>query len=217
MTLPWNSTTNPWTSLYLGNQRLGSSLSIAVDPRDRASVLVAWGDGPTWEATQTLRVRWSGNEGHTWSDDILVIPNATNPALAITADGRAGLLYQQLVSRRFVTRQVLWWETHLRVTRNLWAGPSDDILLARTLDTPRSFDPYLGDYADLQAVGRDFYGVFSADNTPDLGNFPGGVRYQRNCDFNRRLLFDVDNFTVVPTSVDPFFFHVTWFDRDRKP
>jgi hypothetical protein len=217
VTLPWNSTTNPWTSLYLGNQRLGSSLSIAVDPRDSASVLLAWGDGPTREATQTIRVRWSGNEGHTWSDDILVIPNATNPALAMTADGRSGLLYQQLVSRRFLTRQVLWWETHLRVTSNLWAGPSEDILLARTLDKPRSFDPYLGDYADLQAVGRDFYGVFSADNTPDFANFPNGVRYQRNCDFNRHLLFDVNNIAVVPSSVDPFFFHVTWLDRDTKP
>jgi hypothetical protein len=135
----------------------------------------------------------------------------------MTADGRSGLLYQQLVSRRFLTRQVLWWETHLRVTSNLWAGPSEDILLARTLDKPRSFDPYLGDYADLQAVGRDFYGVFSADNTPDFANFPNGVRYQRNCDFNRHLLFDVNNIAVVPSSVDPFFFHVTWLDRDTKP
>lgn len=208
VTVPWT----PPSFTYLGNQRVGSSLSIAVDPRDRATALVAWGDGPTREATQTLRVRWTGNEGHAWSNDILTIPNATNPALAITSDGRAGLLYQQLVSKRFLTRRVLYWETHLSVTKNWWSGASEDILLASTLDTPRFGDPYIGDYADLIAVGRDFYGVFSADNTPNLANFPNGVRYQRNCDFNRRILYAVDNRTVVSSSVDPFFFHASWIE-----
>ena len=35
---------------------------------------------------------------------------------------------------------------------------------------------HLGDYIDLQAHGRDFYGIFSTNNTPDRANFPQGVR-----------------------------------------
>jgi hypothetical protein len=58
-------------------------------------------------------------------------------------------------------------------------------------------------------VGRDFYGVFSTANTPDLANFPSGVVFQRKHDFNTRTLFDVDGVTPVGISIDPFFFKVS--------
>jgi len=198
-------TPKPYT--HLGQQRVGTSLSIAVHPDDSASVFVAWGDGPSAEATQTLRVRWSGNGGQVWSNDIAVIPNATNPALAITTGGRVALLYQQLVGRRLGTRV---WETHVQVTQDYWASPPEDILLAATWDTVRSAEPYIGDYADLIAVGRELYGVFSADNYPDMKHFPQGVRFQRNCDFGRNVLLNTNGVTAVSTSVDPFFFEIAW-------
>jgi hypothetical protein len=74
---------------------------------------------------------------------------------------------------------------------------------------PRQFFPYIGDYADLAAVSNSFYGVFSANNIPDPANFPNGVKYQRNANFNTRKLLNVDNVTEVLVSIDPFFFKVT--------
>ena len=59
------------------------------------------------------------------------------------------------------------------------------------------------------AVGTDFYGIFAANNTPDLANFPHGVTYQRNADFNSHTLLALDNTTPVPVSIDPFFFKVS--------
>ncbi len=74
---------------------------------------------------------------------------------------------------------------------------------------PQNGLPYLGDYIYLQAVGEDFYGVFSANNTPDHANFPNGVVYQRNANFATHTLLNVDDVTPVAISIDPFFFKVT--------
>jgi hypothetical protein len=77
-------------------------------------------------------------------------------------------------------------------------------------DTPTFvFLPYLGDYIYLSALGNTFYGVFSANNTPNMANFPNGVTFQRNADFTTHQLLDVDNKTVVAVSIDPFFFTVS--------
>ena len=81
-------------------------------------------------------------------------------------------------------------------------------------DTPanvpvKTFDPYLGDYDHLLAVGKDFYGIFSANNTPDPNNFPQGVTFQRNHDCTAQNLLDTDGVTVVNVSIDPFFFRVS--------
>jgi hypothetical protein len=76
-------------------------------------------------------------------------------------------------------------------------------------NTPgREFLPYIGDYIRLLAVGRDFYGVFSGNNTPDMANFPSGVTYQRNANFNTHILLNTDGVTPVAVSIDPFFFKV---------
>ncbi len=75
--------------------------------------------------------------------------------------------------------------------------------------TPTStFDPYLGDYAHLMAVEKNFYGVFSTANTPNKSNFPNGVVYQRNVNWTTGTLLDIDNRTPVHSSIDPFFFRV---------
>ncbi len=190
-----------------GQQRLGGTLSIAVDPRSGQSgtVYLAWGaDEPA--NGFTIHVRRSTDRGATWSNtDLLTVPRGTNAALAINSDGVVGLLYQQLTGAGVNQR----WETHLRRTTNgtTWS----DLTLANTLaaSPPKTFDPYLGDYDHLVAVGKDFYGIFSASNVPDKANFPNGVVYQRNADFTSRKLLSVDGQTTVRTSIDPFFFKVS--------
>ena len=50
-----------------------------------------------------------------------------------------------------------------------------------------------------------FYGIFSANNKPDLANFPNGVKYQRNANFATHTLLNLNN-VPVSNSIDPFFF-----------
>jgi hypothetical protein len=59
----------------------------------------------------------------------------------------------------------------------------------------------------MLALGTDFYGVFSRNNTPDEANFPNGVSYQRNANWTTGALLSTDNATPVNISIDPFFFH----------
>jgi hypothetical protein len=58
------------------------------------------------------------------------------------------------------------------------------------------------------AVGRDFFGIFSGSNNPRKQNFPSGVIYQRNVNWQTNTLLDVDNASTVNPSIDPFFFRV---------
>lgn len=188
----------------LGQNRLvASNLSIVVNPSNAAEVYVAWADrvGTT---DYTLHVRRSTDSGATWSADLLTITNATNPALAIGSGGVAGFLYQALTGTAPSQR----WETRLRRTASGTAW--SDLLLATTPDnTPApTFQPYIGDYVDLIAVNRSFYGIFSASNVPNMDNFPQGVRYQRNADFTTNQVRNLDNSANVPASIDPYFFRV---------
>ena len=190
-----------------GQQRLGGSLSIAVDPKNSSTVYVAWCDQPAGSSSiQTLHVNRSKDRGVTWEPiELLTIDNATNPALAINNAGKIGLLFQEFKKEPGDPR----WVTHLRRTTDgvNW----DDLILANVSATvpAKRFDPYIGDYDHLVASGKDFYGIFSASNVPDMKNFPNGVKYQRNADFTKRLLLRLDNITSVPPSIDPFFFKIT--------
>jgi hypothetical protein len=201
----------------LGQERIGSHLAICVDRRDGQSgtVYIAWADlvsGPApARPAYTIHLRRSTDRGQTWSNDLLTIPNAINPALAINSDGKVGFLYQQLsgIVTLGVVSSTNRWQTHFR--RSVDGVQWDDTLLATVAaDTPTARGlPYLGDYIRLLAVERDFYGVFCAANRPDRNNFPQGVRYQRNANFNSRRLLALDNATRVPISIDPFFFKAT--------
>lgn len=200
LTVPWAN----FSQVSFGQERfVGSNISIAVDPLNSDRVYLAWADrvGTT---DYTLHVRRSTDGGMTWSADLLTITNATNPALTINSDGKVAFLYQQISGTGAGQR----WETHFR--RSLDGSTWDDMILARPLAgaPATTFIPYLGDYVHVMAVGRDFYGIFSANNTPDNANFPNGVVYQRNADFSTSTLLDTDNITSVPISIDPFFFMV---------
>lgn len=194
--------TLPAFGVNLGNSRLvASNISIAVDPTDAATVYVAWADrvGAT---DYTLHVRSSNDSGQNWSGDLLTITNATNPALAVNSAGKLGFLYQQLTGADATRR----WETHLRRSTN--GGTTwDDVTLATVLMS----DPgnWIGDYEHLMAVGKDFYGIFTASNYPDMANFPQGVTYLRNANWTTHQLLGVDGTTIIAGSQDPFFFHVT--------
>lgn len=194
---------NPFLSLFIGQQRMGGDLSIAVDPRDSATVYVVYGDQTG--GTYTLYVRKSTDSGATWGGNLRTVSNATNPALAVDSEGRLGLVYQEVTG--LPTDQ--HWRTSIELSADDFASATSYTLADTPAATPaKTFDPYLGDYLYLMAVGRTFYGIFSANNTPDLANFPHGVTYQRNADFTTQTLFANDNVTTVSTSIDPFFFSV---------
>ena len=189
----------------LGQNRLGSHMSISVDPTDSDVVYIAWTDRAAGAAAgTTLHVRRSGDRGANWSADLLSIANGINPALAVNSMGVVGVVYQQLTGPA-ANQQ---WETHFRRSSNDGANWSDMILSRFQDNNPApTFQPYLGDYCDLMSVGKDFYGVFSASNLPDMNNFPQGVTYQRNADFTNNVLRNTANNANVNVSIDPFFFH----------
>jgi hypothetical protein len=203
------SVTIPWSNApTLGQERIGSTLSTAVDPSDSAVVYVAWGDRVGNGDIYTIHVRRSTDRGATWSpNDLLTITDATNVALAVGCNGTVGVLFQQVTGSGASSR----WVTHLVQTRNAFGRKRDAVLATVPATTPAfQFLPYIGDYAYLLASGSEFRGVFSANNTPDFANFPQGVVYQRQADFNTHTL---SNGTAsVGISIDPFFFSVPMMD-----
>ncbi|MFL5938567.1 MAG: hypothetical protein ACJ76U_17200 [Gaiellaceae bacterium] len=195
---------------FIGQQRIGGDVAIAIDPRDSSNVYIAWGD--TTGGTYTIRVRRSQDRGATWSGDLRTITNATNASLAINSRGVLGLLYQQVTGTGASQR----WVTHLERTSNDFGTITDLVLATVPASTPgKSFDPYIGDYAYVLALGKTFYGIFSANNTPDPANFPNGVTFQRNRNAATKTLRGVDGVTTIPASIDPFFFKVTTIDPNR--
>jgi hypothetical protein len=194
----------PWSNApTLGQERIGSTLSLAVDPNNSSTVYVGWADRGSKADIYTLHVRRSTDRGVTWSKADLphtTISNATNIALAVANSGVAGVLYQQLSGGR--------WVTHVVQSRDGFATIQDIILATTPAATPvQQFLPYLGDYDYLLAVGNEFRGVFCANNTPDQSNFPQGVTYQRAADFNTKTLTDGSG-NPVAISIDPFYFSV---------
>jgi hypothetical protein len=197
----------------LGQERLisQSHVSIAVDPRgiENYPVYIAWVDR-SGTGTCTLHVERSTDKGLNWSQDLWTVENATNPAMAVNSDGIAAILYQALASDQT-------WETHLEISADQFATKQDFLLSKAPDASPQmQFDPYLGDYAHLLAIGRTFYGIFSANNTPDKNNFPflkefpNGLIYQREANFDTHVLSDSkNNVGNVAPSIDPFFLEVT--------
>ncbi|HYR87670.1 MAG TPA: hypothetical protein VE422_26540 [Terriglobia bacterium] len=188
---------------FLGLQRTGGDVNIAVDPSTSSNVYIAYNDdvGPDY----MLHVLRSTDRGVTWSTDLRTIRNALNPALAINTAGRVGLLYQQLMGSGPTAR----WVTQFESSDNGTTWNPITLATVPANSPPKTFDPYLGDYDHMMSVGKDFYGVFCANNTPNKSNFPKGVTYQRNANFTSHTLLDVDNVTPVDVSIDPFFFKVT--------
>jgi hypothetical protein len=186
----------------LGLQRTGGDVALVVDPTDSDVVYVAYNDDQG--ALYMLHLLRSTDRGKSWSADLRTIRNALNPALAINDAGKVGFLYQQLAGSGAAQR----WETKLELTTNGANWTALTLAKVPSATPTLKFHPYLGDYAHLMALGKDFYGVFSANNTPRKTNFPNGVVYQRNANWTTGTLLDTDNTSPVRSSIDPFFLRV---------
>jgi hypothetical protein len=198
VTIPWSNAPT------LAQERIGSTLSIAVDALHSDTVYVAWADRVGNGDIYTVHVRRSGDRGATWSGDLRTLTNATNASLAVSANGTVGLLYQQVTGSGDASR----WVTRLERSRDGFATRRDVVLATVPAATPAyQFLPYIGDYNGLLARGKLFLGIFSANNTPDSTNFPQGVVYQRRVDFPTHRLLDGSG-AAVAVSIDPFFFSV---------
>ena len=204
---------NPWYNSNFedpsfGNDRYGPELAIAVDPNDGARIYITYMTG-TSAADAALHLRRSDDGGQNWSSDVRVIPKAKNPSLAINSRGLVGLVYQQVVGAN--------WMTVLEVSHDgFFASFATHVLAMTPTSTPTPASvmaTYLGDYIKLLSVGEDFYGVFCAGNEPVQANFPSGVTYHRNVNWATQTLLANDGVTPVPTSIDPFFFKLSFVPR----
>jgi len=196
----------------LGEERTAGDLSIAVDPTNSKNVYVAWAE--LLSGVYTLHLMNSATGGATWSADLFAgaITNATHPCLAINSQGKIGFLYQQITG----VGSTQTWETHFRSSPDGIAW--DDTILCTAINSPTVNTIFsLGDYTHMMAVGKNFYGVFPADNTPNLANFPSTatVIYNRNHNFATQQLFANNGVSVVSDSVDPFFFVVQELSPDQ--
>ncbi len=188
----------------LGQERIGSTLSLAVDAARSDTVYIAWADRVGSGDIQTVHVRRSTDRGATWSNDLRTLPKTTNPSLAVAADGTVGLLYQQLTGTGSASR----WVNRFEQSRDGFATHQDLVLATASASTPvMQFLPYLGDYNMLLTRGHEFLGIFSAANTPDPANFPSGVVFQRRVNQATHQLLDGSG-SPVDVSIDPFFFSV---------
>jgi len=188
----------------LAQERIGSTLSIAVDELHSENVYIAWADRVGSGDIQTVHLRRSTNRGATWSTDLRTLTNTTAPSLAVSTNGTVGLLYHQLTGSGNSSR----WVTRLEQSRDGFATHRDVVLATVPSATPAfQFLPYLGDYNMLLTRGNEFLGIFSANNTPDPANFPSGVVYQRRVNQATHQLLDGSG-SPVAVSIDPFFFSV---------
>ena len=198
--------TIPWSNAQtLGMERIGSTLTIAVDPNNSAIVYVGWCDRINNGAVYTAHIRRSTDSGQTWSGDLRTLPNTTCISLAVADNGTVGLLYQQVTNQGQANAR---WRTVLEQTRNAFTTQTATILANVPATTPAPiFLPYIGDYNFLTSVGAEFRGIFSANNTPNSSNFPNGVTYQREANFGTQTLLNLAG-SPVPVSIDPFYFRV---------
>ncbi|HSB08842.1 MAG TPA: choice-of-anchor D domain-containing protein [Blastocatellia bacterium] len=195
------------SSAALGNDWWGGDLYLTVDPGDSSRVYISYSDSLPGSA-RTIHLRRSTNSGQTWSPDLLTVHSAKNAAIAINNDGKIGYLYQQLTGTSPNTR----WQTHLR--RSTTGATWDDVTLADfPADGPSAPTGMriIGDYLNMVAVGKDFFGVFTSYNDLVNANFPAGVTWLRNKTPDGAAsphFIGTDGVSTVAPSIDPFFFHV---------
>lgn len=195
----------------LGRERVGSDLAMAVDPNNANRVFVAYASvNPVTRLGLQVHVFESTDGGATFAQKY-VSPylQSAQPALAVNACGVVGLLYNAQQIRNGTNTL----EQHFISTMDDFATVTDSTL-ANMLDNgiaPFAFNPYLGDFTDLTAVGNTFYGAFATGNQYDGTNllFPQGVLFQRNNNGQFGLpgfqLLDLAG-QPVPFSIDPYFF-----------
>lgn len=194
----------------LGSERIGSDLSIAVDPNNPNRVVVAY-SGTAGLGELQVVVAESTDGGVTWTRKFTSSNEIRSglPAIVIRSDGAVGLLYTSYDVAKDRLSQ------HLISTNNDFQTFTDT-LLAHEQDqasggpTPRYF-PYIGDFQNLTSAGSTYYGIFSADNFANgrLAAFPEGVSFLRcTTGVIGTLSFGLDTCggIAIPQSIDPFMF-----------
>jgi hypothetical protein len=193
----------------LGNERVSADLAIAVDPKNASHVYLAATESPTPGAL-LVHVYESTDGGVTWVSKFLTSASikAALPSIAVADNGTVGLLYESLETLGGAS----YLETRFLQTADDFATTNESIL-ARFVDgTPApSFDPYVGDFFNLDAVGNQFFGTFGASNLDDGVNaiFPQGLIFQR--DFTgtpgtSSFQLTDNSGAPVAASIDPYFF-----------
>ena len=176
--------TIPFSSI--GSERIGSDVSVAIDPGNAQRVAVGY--ALVVGGTPRVVLSLSTNGGANWLQVFVGPPNSAMAAAAIAANGTVGLLYTALVGANL--------ETHFVQSTNSFATNFEQLLSRFPDGNPAvTFEPYIGDYIDLVAVGNTFYGTFSASN--DVSLFPITPTFVRD----QSKLGDTVDF-----SIDPFFF-----------
>ena len=170
-----------------GEERIGSDLSIAVDPANADHVYVAFGSTSP-DGLPIVEVVASKDGGNTWVQIYETRARAALPAIAVSGNGTVGLLYTAYLYLKF--------ETHLVQTTDDFAHASDTLIsrFVGSSVTP-DFAPFIGDYQMLIATADRFHAAFSASNETSL--WPQPPTFLRNAALigNR-----------VPLSIDPFYY-----------
>jgi hypothetical protein len=199
----------------LGSERVGSDLAMAVDPNNANHLYVAYDSVNATTGLQLeVHVAESTDGGKTFTEvyktSIASGFQAAEPAIAVDNVGEVGLEYNA-ASVDASGNPTL--ETHFVNTSNDFATSTDTTIMHMLddSDAPFLFNPYLGDFNDLTAVGNTFYGGFTGNNHANgiEALYPQGVTFQRN--FSGKVntssftLLDNTNSPITP-SIDPFVF-----------
>jgi hypothetical protein len=120
---------------------------VAVNPANANDFVGGW-QQDSWSNGGAIAFAKSTAGGLTWSAPVRISQNANTQAftaaIAVAADGTIG---------------VTWRETHV-------SGAFDHTV------APNAGGYFLGDYAGLAAVGRDFVAFFAQANTGNIDNAP---------------------------------------------
>lgn len=201
--------TVPFGGTSLGAERLGSGLSIAVDPNNPNKVFVAYNQVVGGQPVVSVHLSTDGGVSWGTGPVFQALNNAGLPQLSVAANGVVGLLYAHLNANGQL-------ETRLVQSANAFASSTDILLFRFPNNVPPvpqtcggPCDPYVGDYFDLEAVGNTFFGTFSASNDLNTAFSPFGVTFQRLTAGDPAagtfvLLDGAGN--NVPFSIDPYFF-----------
>jgi hypothetical protein len=164
-----NSNATGSAGTTLGRERIGSDLSVAVDPADATgnTVYVAYAELRGGVSGVTVMKSITG--GAAWnqvyrSTDTLIGSQAM-PALAVASNGTVGLLMERYDNGNNDLDTIL-----VQAAGGNFATRQTDLIGSFPDVNPPDlqFHPYVGDYFDLNAVGNTFYGTYSSSNDPSL-------------------------------------------------
>jgi len=170
----------------LGHERTGSDVGFAVSPADPSRLYIAY--GAEVNGVAAIKVAMSVDGGVSWTGIYNTTVHSALPDLAVASNGAVGMLYTAYAGGNL--------ETHFIQSDDDFATHRDQILSRFKDDVPRiQYQPYVGDFEIVKAVGTTFYGTFCASNNTALYPFP--VTFVR----------DASKLGVsVPYSIDPFYF-----------